>query len=96
MSPSAFTRPSALLPMAMSLAALVTVLVHIALFGAARAPDESAAAHVFQLLIAAQVPIVAVFVARWLRRAPMQALSVLALQALAVVAALSPVWYFNL
>ena len=96
MSPRAFIRPSALLPVAMSLAALVTVLVHIALFGAARAPNEGASTHVFQLLIAAQVPIIAFFVARWLRRAPIQTLAVLAIQALAVVAALTPVWYFKL
>ncbi len=62
-------RPSAFLPVAMSLAALATVLGHVAMFGAAREADEGAAAHTFQLLLIAQVPIVAFFAIKWLRRA---------------------------
>ena len=54
-------KPSAFLPVAMSFAALATVLGHVAMFGAVREADEGTAAHIFQLLIAAQVPIVAVF-----------------------------------
>jgi len=37
--------PSAYLPLAMSFAALATVLYHIAVFGAAHEADEGAAAH---------------------------------------------------
>ena len=89
-------KPSAFLPVAMSLAALVTVLIHIALFGAAREPDEGAAAHIFQLLIIIQVPIVVFFAIKWLPRFPKPALLVLALQAAAGLAALAPVFYFKL
>ena len=96
MSVTTFTRPSAVLPLAMSLAALATVIGHIVLFGPAGEADEGAAAHIFQLLIAGQVPIVAFFAFRWLQRTPKQALAVLALQAFAVIAALAPVWYFHL
>ena len=84
-------RPGAFLPLAMSAAALATVLIRIALFGAAREPDEGAAAHIWQLLMLAQVPIIATFAVTWLRRAPRQALRILALQAGAGLAALAPV-----
>jgi len=56
---STFNRPSALIPVAMSLAALVVVLGRIALVGTARHIDEGTAAHLFQLLIVCQLPIVA-------------------------------------
>ena len=89
-------KPSAFLPVAMSFAALATVLGHVAMFGVVREADEGTAAHIFQLLIAAQVPIVAVFAIKWLPRAPRQALQVLALQASAALAALAPVFFLNL
>jgi hypothetical protein len=38
-------RPSALIPLAMSIAALALVLGHIAIFGTARQADEGSAAH---------------------------------------------------
>lgn len=84
------------LPLAMSFAALALVLGHIAVFGAAREADEAAAAHIFQLLMAGQVPIIAFFVIMWLPRTPRQALLILALQAGAALAAFAPVFIFNL
>ena len=81
-------QPSAFLPVAMSCVALAMVLVHVALFGAA--------AHMFQLLMVAQVPIVVYFAIKWLGQAPRQALLVVALQFGAALAALAPVFYFNL
>jgi hypothetical protein len=88
--------PSAYLPLAMSFAALATVLYHIAVFGAAHEADEGAAAHIFQVLLVAQVPVVAFFAFKWLPRRPGPALRVLGLQAVAVLAALAPVFFFNL
>jgi hypothetical protein len=96
MSASTFAKPSAWVPIAMSLAALVTVLGRIIVFGATREPDEGAAAHLFQLLIAGQLPVIAFFAIKWLQRTPKKALVVLVLQASAVIAALLPVWYFHL
>jgi len=93
--PMVLKQPSAFLPVAMSLAALATVLGHIALFGVARQADEGAAAHIFQLLIVAEIPIVAFFAIRWIPRAPREAMLVLALQAAAGLAALAPVFYYN-
>jgi len=89
-------QPSGFLPVAMSLAALATVLVHVAMFGTAREADEGTAAHIWQLLMAGQVPIVAYFAANWLPRTPRQALPILALQAGAALAALAPVFLLNL
>ncbi len=89
-------RPSAFLPVAMSFAALATVLGHVVMFGVAREPDEGTAAHIFQLLLIAEVPIVAFFAIKWLTRTPRQALQVLALQAGAALAALAPVFFLNL
>jgi DNA-binding CsgD family transcriptional regulator len=88
--------PSAFLPPAMSFAALATVLVHIAIFGVARQADEGAAAHIWQILMAAQLPIMAFFTIKWVPRTPINALAVLALQGGAALAALTPVFLLKL
>ena len=96
MNISIMKKPSAFLPLAMSFAALATVLAHVAMFGAAREADEGTAAHIWQILMAAQIPIVAFFAIKWLPRTPRQALLVLTLQAGAALAALAPVFFLNL
>jgi hypothetical protein len=93
---SLLRRPSGALPIAMSLAALALVLGHVALYGAVREADEGTAAHLWQLLMAAQLPIVAWFALTWLPREPRRALHVLALQAAAALAALAPVFFLGL
>jgi hypothetical protein len=75
--------PSAFLPLVMSLAALALVVGHVAIFGVVRQADEGAAARIFQLLLAAELPIVAFFAIKWLPKFPRQALQVLVLQAIA-------------
>ena len=92
MSFATLKQPSALIPLVMSLAALCVVLGHIAISGAARQADEGAAAHLWQLLIAGQIPIVAYFAITSLPKRPRQALIVLALQGVAVLAAAAPVF----
>ena len=94
--PVLLKQPSAFLPVAMSLAALILVLVSVTLFGAAREADEGTAAHLWQLLVAGQLPVVAFFAIRWLPRAPRSAIPVLAVQALALLAALAPVYFLHL
>ena len=94
---TAFVRkPSAVIPIVMSAAALAVVLSAVILFGARHEPDEGAAAHMFQILIAGQLPFLAWFAFQWLRRDFKSALSVMALQVAAIVIALFPVWYFGL
>jgi hypothetical protein len=84
--------PSAFLPLVMSLAALLTVALYVAMFGIAPQTDEGTAAHLWQLLMAAQLPIIAFFAIKWLPREPLHALAVLALQAAAALAAMAPVF----
>ncbi|MDP9205754.1 MAG: hypothetical protein M3P12_09905 [Gemmatimonadota bacterium] len=93
--PRMIKQPSAFVPVAMSFVALATVLLHLARFGVAPQPDEGAAAHLWQLLMAAQIPIIAFFAVKWLPRAPKEALPVLGLQIGAVLAALAPVWLLS-
>jgi hypothetical protein len=78
---SLIKRPSAFLPLAMSLAALTLVLGHAAIFGIVHEVDEGAAAHIFQILMVAQVPIVVYFIIKWLPKQPKESLQVLALLA---------------
>jgi hypothetical protein len=73
-------KPSALVPLVMSLAALADVVVSIAIFGVVHETDEGTAAHIWQLLMAGQMPILTFFAVKWLPRAPRQTLYVLALQ----------------
>src|SRR5258707_6085835 len=93
---SPMKQTSAWLPIAMSMAALLVVLGHVAMFGTAREPDEGAAAHIWQLLMAMQVPIVAFFRIKWLPRAPKKALLVLTFQVGAALIALAPVFFLHL
>ncbi|HEX3570235.1 MAG TPA: hypothetical protein VHU44_05375 [Acidobacteriaceae bacterium] len=94
-------KPAALIPLAMSGAALLVVagavlpalLRHHAI---AREPDEGTAAHLWQLLMTVQMPVVLFFAVKWLKRAPRQTLGVLALQAGAWLAACAPVYFLHL
>lgn len=79
----------------MSLAALGIVLGHAAMFGVVHEADEGAAAHIWQLLMAAQIPVVAFFAIKWLPRAPRQTLHVLALQAGAALASFASVFFLT-
>ena len=80
-----------MIPLLMSAAALLTVIAAVVAHGPSRANDEGPAAHVFQLLIAGQVPIVAFFAIKWLPRDPPRALRMLGVQLLAGALALLPV-----
>jgi len=93
---STLKQPSAIIPMAMSLAALGVVIGHIAAVGVAREADEGTAAHLWQFLMAGQIPVIAFFAIRWLPRTPRQALLVLILQAVAGLAAAAPVFLLRL
>ena len=84
--------PSAFLPLAMSFGALATVIIYVAIFGPAPQADEGTAAHIWQILMAGQIPIIVFFAVKWLPRAPKQALLVLVLQGSAALMALAPVY----
>jgi drug/metabolite transporter (DMT)-like permease len=95
MNAPSIKEPSALLPLIMSFVAIAIVVGHAAVFGIVHEADEGTPAHIFQLLIALQVPIVAFFAVKWLPQAPKQALLILALQAAAVIAAFAGVYFLT-
>ena len=76
-------------------AVAATVIAYATMFGTARQADEGTAAHIWQLLMAGQVPVIAFFAIKWLPTEPRRAVLVLALQAAAALAALFPVWWFQ-
>jgi hypothetical protein len=89
-------RPSAFLPLAMSTFVLALILVHVARFGAVHEADEGTEAHLFQLLMPAQVPIIAFFAIAWLPRNRRDALTALGLQCAAAFAVLAVVYLLRL
>jgi hypothetical protein len=88
-------RPSGFTPIVMSSVALAIVLAYAAVHGTARQADEGAAAHLWQILMGGQVPIVGFFALRWLPAEPRAAVVVLAIQVAAALAAMFPVWWFQ-
>jgi hypothetical protein len=90
------TRPSAFLPVAMSLAALSAVIFHALIYGLTRQADEGAVAHIWQILMAGQLPLLALFAIKWLPRSPGYSLCVLATQAGAALASIAPVYLLKL
>lgn len=84
--------PSAFLPLAMSFGAFATVLIYVAVFGPAPQADEGTAAHIWQVLMAGQIPIILFFTIKWLPRTPRQAVLILMLQGSAALIALAPVY----
>ena len=89
-------RPSAFLPLAMSAVAVALLLGALMTIGLVHHEDEGALAHIWQLLMAAQLPIIGFFALNWLPRAPKPALIVLLLQVAAVLAAAAPVFWLGL
>ena len=95
MNVSLVKQPSAVLPLVMSVIALLLVLGHAAKFGVVPEADEGTPAHLFQLLMVFQIPLVAYFALKWLPRSPGRALGVLALQAGAALAAFAAVYWLT-
>jgi hypothetical protein len=89
-------KPSAIVPILMSAGALAVVITAFAISGTKRQPDEGTAAHIWQLLMAGQLPFLAWFLLHWVRRDLKAGLSVLALQLVLFAATLFPIWYFGL
>ena len=87
---------SAIAPIVMSLAAFLVVLAAVTTGWGQDTKDEGAAAHVFQLLIALQIPLILAFLltADWSRLTRL--IAVLSLQVAAIALAFAPVAYFKL
>ena len=82
---SLLKRPTAIIPLFMSLAAFLLIVAVVSTVGVTYQQDEGAAARIFQLLIVLQVPIIAFFAFKWLPQSPRSALMVLLIQASAAV-----------
>lgn len=96
---SLFKQPSAWIPLALSLIMLGYILSLLMLHGVpAPQPevDEGVAAHLFQLWLVVEVPMILFFAFKWLPRAPKQALIILALQIIAVLVTCAPVFILKL
>ena len=86
-------QPAGYLPVVMSLGAFVMIAWYVAAHGVVHQDDESGQARVWQLLVAAQVPLIAYFALRWLPTAIRPVLVVIALQVAAVALfAIAPLW----
>jgi hypothetical protein len=104
MNLSLLKKPSAFIPLLMSAAALALLIGYVVTGphepnlvtenGVTR-QDEGTAAHLWQLLMGLQLPIVFYFAVRWLPRQPRAALMVLGAQFVAGVSAAFPVWYLG-
>ena len=92
---SLIRQPGAYLPLALSLAALALVLGHAAAFGIVHEADEGAAAHLWQILMAAQLPLLAYFIIKWLPGRPRESLQVLALLAVTWLANFAAVYWLT-
>jgi hypothetical protein len=95
MPESLLTRPAAIAPIAMSAVALAVCIGYALLFGTARQADEGTAAHLWQLLMAGQLPFIAFFAIRYVPAAPGRGVMILFVQFVAALAAMFPVWWFN-
>ena len=90
--PIIIRKPSAFLPVVMSFFALSIIFIHILLYGIARQADEGTAAHLRQLLMALQLPIILYFAIRWLPQYPKLAFVILVIQVVSALTALAPVY----
>ena len=94
---SLLKQPSAWIPFVMSLAALALLLGYVAIFGIVHHEDEGAPARMFQLIMVAQLPIVAYFAIKWLPRKPKQSLLILLLQVVAwIIPIVAVIWLESL
>lgn len=81
----------------MSLIAFAIVIGHAAIYGVVYEANEGAAAHLCQLMMVGQLPIVTFFVIKWVQRLGLgrAALQVLGLQAAAAADAFGAVWWLT-
>lgn len=89
-------RPSALIPIAISFGLLAMILINIAIHGVVHETDEGTGAHIFQILMVVQVGVILGFAFRWLPVKPKEALHVIVVQILAMIAAFTPLYLFKL
>jgi hypothetical protein len=96
MSDRALRWLGAALPVAMTSAIVAAAVVHVALGGALREPDEGVGAHLFQLLMPLELPIIGAFAATQIPRRPRWAGAIVAIQVGALLALVTVVFALGL
>jgi hypothetical protein len=97
MAMSLIKRPSAWIPIALSLMWVAFWIFYLVMFGPPRPePDEGTAAHLFQLWLVLEALLLLYFTIRWLPPRPKQALPILILQIALVIVVCAPVRIFHL
>jgi len=89
-------RPSAFLPLMISAGFLAVFLASFVQGTLVRERDEGTTAHLFQILMPAQLLIIIFFAISWLPNAPKPAARVLTLQTSAALAVLAVVYFRHL
>ena len=87
-------RPSSIVPVVMSGFVIAATVWHLTRFGLVHQTDEGTAAHIFQILMPLQVPVIGYFAIRWLPIDARWTSKVLALQVTLFVAILAVVFFF--
>ncbi|HEY4228243.1 MAG TPA: hypothetical protein VGM49_07875 [Candidatus Limnocylindrales bacterium] len=85
-------KPSAFVPIVMSSIAILLVVTQVVAVGIAPQADEGTAAHIWQLLMVIQLPVIAYFGVRYVPIAPEEGSMVLATQIAFALAAAAPVF----
>jgi len=93
---SLLKKPSAWIPIALSLGIIAMLIFYLTRFGIVHNEDEGTAAHLFQFWLVLEAVMIPFFALRWLPQAPKDAALVLLLQIAAVLAPVAPVFYFHL
>jgi hypothetical protein len=83
-------QPSGWIPLAMSFAAIVLVI----LVGVGHGQDDGRE-FIFQRLLTLQIPVMGFFLVKWVRERPRETFVVLALQAAAALIAMAPVYFLG-
>lgn len=94
MIPKIFRRPSAVAPLVLSGLVIAAIIWHLARFGLAHQADEGAAAHIFQILMPLQIPVIAYFAVRWMPVDARWAAKVLAIQIAIFMSIVGVVFFF--
>ena len=87
-------RTSAIVPLIMSCVVILAIVWHLMRFGLAHQTDEGTAAHLFQILMPLQLPVMGYFAVRWLPVDARWAAKVLAVQAVVFLAIIATVFFF--
>ena len=80
----------------MSITALALALSHIAIFGVVHNEDEGAAARLFQLLLAGQVPIIGYFAVKWYPKHQKEVIQIVTIQILAALVPFLTVFFLEM